>query len=882
MKTNQPNAVQLSAYTVPDFLVENIDLNVNLYDEKAVIRSVMRINRNQMSGKHQRPLILNGETLKLLSIKLNNIPLAASEYQYDEKTLTLLSVPDSFELEIETEIYPQKNLALSGLYRSGELFCTQCEAEGFRRITYYLDRPDVMAPFTTTISANKQKYPILLSNGNLIDKGEQGDRHWVKWQDPFKKPAYLFALVAGDLAQINDHFVTASGRKIELAIYVEKQNIHKCQYAMESLKHSMKWDEEKYGREYDLDIYMIVAVNDFNMGAMENKGLNVFNSKYVLADMDTATDADFMGVEMVIGHEYFHNWTGNRVTLRDWFQLSLKEGLTVFREQQFSQDMGSTVVKRIDDVRQIRTRQFAEDSGPMAHPVRPDSYIEINNFYTMTIYYKGAEVIRMLHTMLGEYKFRKGMDLYFQRHDGQAVTIEHLVNAMHDANLNDTQIDFNQFMNWYTQAGTPRVHVTQQQNTQDGSIVFKFVQTCPPTPGQETKKPFLIPIKINLYEENAKKINLSNHPRISQTEAGDYFILAKSEDELIIENASQKIIPSLLGDFSAPVKLEYAYEERELAFIIKHDEDGFNRWDKSQELSCALIEKLLASSDTSFVLPDIFKETYQEILSDEKTDPALLAQLIALPSFYYIAENLPSVDVEKLNKILSHLRQAIAAEFKEKFMQIYERCAREDNGDFESKCIGYRALKNVCLGMLGRVHDEKVIALIETQYRKAKNMTDRIGALWAINHSTHAMRQVLLDEFYEKYQSDNLVVDKWFALQAQSELPNTLEKIQALMQHKAFDMKNPNKIYALLRTFGASNPMIFHEPNGKGYQFLAEQVIRLNQDNPQVAARILEPLTQWKKLDKKHAELMKRSLELIKKQEKLSEDVYEIVSKSLI
>lgn len=882
MKNNQPKAIFLKDYTAPDYLVEQIDLTFDLYEEHTRVISKLKLNRNQMFGKHQRPLILNGEELKLISIKIDGRTLSPNEYELSDRSLTLPNDLDVFDLEIETEIYPQKNTTLSGLYRSDAMFCTQCEAEGFRRITYYLDRPDVMAPFSTTIKAEKAKYPVLLSNGNPVAQGDEGSRHWVTWEDPYKKPAYLFALVAGDLAQINDTFTTKSGRKVKCAIYSEPENINQCNYAMEALKHSMKWDEETYGREYDLDIYMIVAVNDFNMGAMENKGLNIFNAKYVLVDHQTSTDHDFTGVELVIGHEYFHNWTGNRVTLRDWFQLSLKEGLTVFREQQFSQNRGSPVVKRITDVKHIRTRQFAEDSGPIAHPVRPHSYIEINNFYTMTIYYKGSEVIRMLNTMLGQENFRKGMDLYFERHDGQAVTIEHFVNAMNDANPDVKHFDFNQFMNWYTQAGTPIVEVSQGK-ADNGKINFIFKQSCPPTPNQPQKEPFVIPIKLNLYQPDGTLIDLKSHPNVHQTKEGNYFILSKAQDTLTIETNEKKLIPSLLGDFSAPVKLEYAYEPQELVFIVQNDEDGFNRWDKSQELYCTVIEDLLNKDlkGEQIRLPDVFEGLYQSLLHDNKTDPALLAELISLPSFYYIAENLPVIPADKLNQVISGLREIIAKTFEKDIYALYERCCQQDTGKFEPAAVGYRTLKNTTLSMLGRTQNEAYVSLIEKQYDNAKNMTDRMGAMSAINHWMHPLRKRIFEDFYQTFKQETLVVDKWLAVQALSELPDTLSTIEALMKHEAFDIKTPNKVYALIRNFAASNPTGFYHPSGKGYEFLADQVIALNQQNPQVASRILEPLTQWKRLEDKHAKLMKQSLERIKAQDSLSEDVFELVTKSL-
>lgn len=875
---NQPKTTYLKDYRAPDFMIESTELYFSLEPEQTIVRSKLLINRNMTQGKHQRPLILEGDELKLLSVKVDKQTLREGEYQLNDQSLCLPHMPDHFVLEIETEIAPKNNSALSGLYISDDIFCTQCEAEGFRRITYYLDRPDVMAKFKTTIEADKSLFPVMLSNGNLIAKGDKGDRHWVTWEDPFKKPAYLFALVAGDLVEISDKFTTKSGRVVQLAIFVEPENSDKCSHAMQSLKNSMKWDEEKYGREYDLDIYMIVAVNNFNMGAMENKGLNIFNSKYVLANQNTATDSDFQGVEYVIGHEYFHNWTGNRVTLRDWFQLSLKEGLTVFREQQFSADMGSPIVKRINDVKQIRTRQYAEDSGPIAHPVRPDSYIEINNFYTMTIYYKGAEVIRMLHTLLGEAAFRKGMDLYFSRHDGEAVTIEHFIAAMSDANHEN----LNQFMRWYQQAGTPEVRVKKSYDSNHKSLTFEFEQYCPKTPGQDHKEPFVIPIKIALYTQSGRPYAIPEQSAIKQTEAGTVFVLDQTRGRFTLENVNEALVPSFLGHYSAPVKLDIEYSPDELALLIKHDQDGFNRWDICQDYKCQVIENLIhcCENQKDLSLPEAFLDVFKTLLEDKQTDPALLAELLAIPSFQYISEQLDTVNVSALNQSITFLREEIAKLFVDYFLEIYHRMEKADTGQLDARSISCRALKNMVLAYLGRSQDNKVLPLIEKQFQKSDNMTDRIGALSAINHWSTPLREQLFSTYYQDFQEDTLVLDKWFALQAQAELPDTLARITQLMSHPAFDYKNPNKIYALIRTFGSSNALCFHEKTGKGYHFIADRVIELNKKNPQVAARVLETLTGWKRLDNHYGLLMKQALQKIQAED-LSEDVYEIVNKSL-
>lgn len=870
----------LKDYRAPDYGIEQIDLHFELAEEKTIVRSLLQVHRNTRQGRHQRPLILNGENLKLVSLHLNEQALSPHQYEVTANSLTLKEVPDLFTLEIITEIYPHKNTTLSGLYRSQNMFCTQCEAEGFRRMTYYLDRPDVMAPFTTTIVADRKKYPVLLSNGNKVDQGELADgRHWVKWQDPFKKPAYLFALVAGDLTKVADTFTTQSGKKVALELFVEHENKHKCGFALQALKHAMKWDEENYGREYDLDIYMIVAVNDFNMGAMENKGLNIFNAKYILADEQTATDADFQNVEAVVGHEYFHNWTGNRITCRDWFQLSLKEGLTVFREQQFSAAHGSPTVKRISDARMIRTRQFGEDAGPMAHPVQPDSYIEINNFYTATVYYKGAEVIRMLHTILGRERFRKGMDLYFARHDGQAVTIEDFVAAHSDAN----NVDLNQFMRWYQQAGTPVVKVKEEYNDKSQQYTLYLSQSCPQTPDKKEKKPYYIPIKIAFYDQSGNNIPIKND-FLHNTPEGTYLILDKSEQKFVFNQISSKPVVSLLGDFSAPVKLDYPYLQTELALLMTADNDLFNRWDAAQRFSTNVIKSLMNNyrQKEPLVVPILLIDTYRQLLQQATVDPALMAQLLSLPSFQYIAEELPVIEVDALIAARQALVEQFSRSLQEELAQTYQLCAKQDQGTLDPIHIGYRALKNTCLAYLLRTQDPRWLTLAENQYIQGRNMTDKMGALASLNHAQTPLREKLFEDFYQKWQQDPLVVNKWLALQASSELPNTLDKIKSLLKHKAFDINNPNKVYALINTFSLVNPEIFHANEGQGYDFLADRIIELNQRNPQVAARLLEGLTQWKRLDEHHGTLMKKALIKIQAQGDLSEDVYEIVTKSLV
>ncbi len=869
----------LKDYEPPAFNIQSIDLQFELFEDQTLVHSHLEISRQ--STQQKGPLILVGDSLKLVSVQLNDEILTPQQYETSGSQLIIENVPDRFSLQIVTQIHPESNTTLSGLYRSEKMFCTQCEAEGFRRMTYYLDRPDVMSLFTTTIVADKTLYPVLLSNGNKIGEGDMpNNRHWVKWQDPFKKPSYLFALVAGNLVKISDTFTTRSKRVVALEIFVEAQNQDKCAHAIESLKHSMRWDEQTYGREYDLDVYMIVAVNDFNMGAMENKGLNIFNAKYVLANEETATDIDFQNVEAVIGHEYFHNWTGNRVTCRDWFQLSLKEGLTVFREQQFGESMGSPAVKRINEVRIIRTRQFAEDAGPMAHPVRPESYIEINNFYTSTVYNKGAEVIRMLATLLGKEKFRKGMDLYFERFDGQAVTIEDFVAAFSDAN----DYDLSQFHRWYHQAGTPTVNVVGEYQAQNKTFTLTVNQVLPITPDNQPKEPFLIPIKIDLYSQKGQAFTLNTQDPVSKTADGTYLLLSKMNQIFTFYDITEKPVPSLLGNFSAPVKLNYDYTDADLKLLMTHDKDLFNRWDSSQRLCTQIVKQLMQAhiKHEPLTIPADLFIAYQTVLKERNIDPAAIAQILSLPSFGYIAEELTTIEVAALIKARQTLVNQFALDLKPHLFDAYAKANQDDDGTLSSLSMANRTLKNTALAYLIRTEDPKAIELAKTQYKNARNMTDRMGALGALNHSTHPVREELFAEFYQQFKNDPLVVNKWLSLHASSELPTVLENIKALMKHEAFDIRNPNKVYALINMFSMGNPERFHDEQGKGYDFLADRVIELKTANPQVAARMLEALTQWKRLDNKQGQLMKKALEKIQTSGNLSEDVYEIVSKSLM
>lgn len=861
-------ATYLKDYTPYPFQVESVDLHFELFEGKTIVRNAMVVVHKTANPV---PMVLNGENLKLLSIQVDDKELGLNEYEQTPLSLTIFHLPQKSQIVIVTEIYPEKNTALSGLYRSNKMYCTQCEAEGFRRITYYPDRPDVLSSFTTTIVADRTNYPVLLSNGNKVSSGEMADnRHYVQWHDPFKKPCYLFALVAGSLYKIADKFTTQSKRQVALEIYVEPQNKDKCDYAMGALKRSMAWDEKAYGREYDLDVYMIVAVNDFNMGAMENKGLNIFNSKYILANEKTATDIDFQNVESVIGHEYFHNWSGNRVTCRDWFQLSLKEGLTVFREQQFSSEMGSSIVKRINDVRLIKTRQFAEDRGPMAHPVQPDSYIEINNFYTSTVYYKGAEVIRMLHTLLGSGGFRLGMDLYFKRHDGQAAIIEDFVEAMAEAN--NQKLD--QFYLWYKQAGTPQVKVNGEYDAKEARFTLTLSQSCPPTPGQEEKQPFLIPIRLALYDEKGQELTLKTNDTLQMTPEGACLLLKEREQKITFENVKSIPVPSLLRHFSAPVKLEYPYAEEDLILLMQADSDDYNRWDASQRLCLRAIK--------SESLPNAkLVAAFEILLKDNSLNPALLGQILQLPSFQFIAEESDVVEVQKILNARNRFIDAFCEALKGTLFEVYTRCHRADDESFSGKMQEIRLLKNICLAHLVRTKDPRSLELVESQYQNSHNMTNLLGALFAINHTANPLREKLFENYYQKWQSEVLLVNKWLSLQALSELPNALDNIQKLLSHQAFDIKNPNKVYALISTFGSSNAERFHNSHGHGYDFLAERIMEIDPFNPQVAARLLESLTPWKRLDKEHGERMKSALLKIQAGGSLSEDSFEIVTKTL-
>lgn len=877
MREGQPTTIYLTDYNPPAYQVETLKLKFELGDEFTLVTSTAHYQRDA-GHPTATSLELDGEDLELVSIQLAGRTLQEGpDYRLITQGLQILNMPEQGILEITTRIYPQKNTALEGLYQSSGNFCTQCEAQGFRKITYYPDRPDVMSLFTTDIIADKAHYPVLLSNGNWVAGGElEEGKHWARWVDPYRKPAYLFALVVGRLEHVEDFYTTRSGRKVTLRIYTEPHNIKKCDHAMQSLKRAMRWDEQRFGLEYDLDIYMIVAVDDFNMGAMENKGLNVFNSKLVFASPETATDQDYINIESVIGHEYFHNWTGNRVTCRDWFQLSLKEGLTVFRDQEFTADLHSPAVKRIEDVRMLRTFQFTEDASPMAHPIRPASYMEINNFYTMTVYEKGAEVVRLYQTLLGREGFRKGMDLYFARHDGQAVTTEDFLAAMADANGTDLK----QFQRWYDQAGTPEVKVTMTYDAAAQTCTLHCVQTCPPTPESQQKQAQLIPLQVGLLAQDGTDLPLYLEGQACK----GILQLTQTAQSFKFTQVTEQPVPSLLRNFSAPVRLEYPYTEAELIFLMKHDSDAFNRWDAGQRLAMGVIQTLLADfkQGDPLGLSHEFVSAWQAVLTDESLDPALRAEALTLPSEVDIAELVRPADPAAIHRVRDFILSTLAKTLRLDFEAIFQ--AYQDRGTYQidAASMGKRRLKNSCLAYLGHLEDAAIPALCAEQYEQANNMTDALAALGVLNDMDCPERTAALAHFLERWQHDPLVMDKWFALQASSSLPNTLQQVEKLLDHPLFDMRNPNKVRALVGSFALRNPLHFHAADGSGYAFLAERVLWLNERNPQVASRMVRPLMNWRHYEAGRSVLMKAQLERLQAHQGLSADVYEIVSKSLV
>ena len=874
---SDPQPVYLSDYQPPAYRVTHTELTFDLDPAATRVKARLLIERHPEADA-KAPLALNGEQLKLISLAIDATPLDAAAYELDDEVLRIAQVPERFVLESEVEIAPQENTALEGLYQSNGMYCTQCEAEGFRRITFYPDRPDVMATFKVTVIGDQQQEPILLANGNPIERGElEGGRHFVTWEDPHPKPCYLFALVAGNLHSVEDHFTTMSGRDVTLQIWVEKENLDKTEHAMASLKRAMEWDEQAYGREYDLDLFMIVAVNDFNMGAMENKGLNIFNSAAVLTHPQTATDAAFQNVEGIVAHEYFHNWSGNRVTCRDWFQLSLKEGFTVFRDQCFSADTNSAPVKRIQDVSFFRTAQFAEDAGPTAHPIRPDHFIEITNFYTLTIYEKGAEVVRMLRNLVGEESFRRGSDLYFERFDGQAVTIEDFVGCMAEASGED----FSQFMRWYSQAGTPDIDAHGEYDYVQGEYHLTLRQRTPATPGQPDKLPLHIPVRMGLVgTKSGQDLTLT----LNGEKLGKDAVIHLRDDEqtFVFTDVAEAPVPSLLREFSAPVKLHYPYSREDLAFLLTHDSDGFNRWDAGQRLALLALDDLIAAhrNGVEKVMDSRVVDAFRALLSGPMSDKAVLAEMLALPSEAYIAEQQPIVDVDAIHAAREFVRQSLALALREEFLSVYDANVTEEPYAPTPEQIAQRSLKNVALSYLMSIEDEQGLALCESQFAADHNMTDVRQALTLLVHSDRDdLASPALKAFGEKWAHDPLVMDQWFTVQVSRPQPDVLERVKYLMQHPAFSLKNPNRVRALVGAF-AQNRVNFHRLDGQGYQLLADVVIELNRLNPEIAARLITPLTRWQRFDETRQALMRSELERIK-QQPLSSNVYEVVEKAL-
>ncbi len=885
MRDAEPKVIRLQDYQVPNFQITKTELHFNLEPTETLVTSKLQFERNAKSENKSAALELHGQDIEIQSLKINGEELTDEQYQVNPESLTVFSVPDVFEFECVGKINPQENTSLEGLYKSRSMFCTQCEAEGFRKITYYLDRPDVMSEFTTTVEADKALYPILLSNGNPIAKGElDNNRHFATWHDPHKKPAYLFALVAGDLSVLDDTFTTSSGREVALKIFVEPKDLDKCDHAMTSLKNAMKWDEEVYGREYDLDIFMIVAVDDFNMGAMENKGLNIFNTSCVLAKAETTADAGFQRVEAVVAHEYFHNWSGNRVTCRDWFQLSLKEGFTVFRDSEFSADMGSRTVKRVEDANVLRTLQFAEDAGPMAHPVQPPSFIEISNFYTLTIYEKGAEVVRMIHTLLGAETFRKGSDIYFAENDGTAATIDDFISAMSKASGKD----FTQFMTWYRQAGTPVLNVADNYDAENQKYTLTFTQSCPDTPEakSEDKKPYLIPVRLGLLGESGPLPLEVNDLGISGV-TDTVVEITESTQCIEFSNVSEKPVPSLLRSLSAPVKLQFDYSRDQLIKIMSSDEDGFNRWEASQQLCVQVIQELMSGlqSEKPVAVDPNLVAAFDRLLKDDDLDPAMVANMLSLPSESYLAELAEKIDIDSIHQCRAQLKKTLAEELCESFAQRWQKTPATVDYKADAEQTGLRSIRNMCLSYLVASGQEQWFGVAYEQFNSANNMTDQFSAMSALVHSDSELAESYaskaLAEFYQQWSEEALVVNQWFGVQASKAHPNTLEQVKALMEHPAFTIKNPNKVRSVIGAF-ANNPVCFHAIDGSGYKFLADQIIELNALNPQIAARLLTPLTRWKKQTQQRQALMIEELKRIQSVVDLSKDVYEVVSKSLV
>jgi len=886
MYRDAPHPIRLEDYRPPEFLIDRVDLRFDLDPDLTRVAADLQVRRNPAATRGDGSLTLHGEQLELDRVSIDGYPLTPAEYRVDAESLTLQRVPDRFLLQTRVHIHPAGNTALEGLYQSGEMLCTQCEAEGFRRITYFLDRPDVMARYGVTLAADRRRFPVLLSNGNPGVMRDLGDgRHEVHWEDPFPKPCYLFALIAGDLGLVEDRFTTASGRAVGLRIYVEPQNLDQCGHAMRSLKLAMRWDEERFGREYDLDLFMIVAVSHFNMGAMENKGLNVFNDKYVLARPDTATDQDFAGIQGVIAHEYFHNWTGNRITCRDWFQLSLKEGFTVYRDQEFSAAMGSRAVKRIHDVRGLRAYQFAEDAGPLAHPVRPTAYIEINNFYTSTVYEKGAELVRMQANLLGPALFREATDLYFSRYDGQAVTTDDFVTCMEDASGRD----LTQFRRWYDQAGTPELWVRGDYDPAQGCYLLRVRQHTQATPGQPQKGPLHLPLAIGLLDGGGQELplRLSDEENDGARTAGAGEVptgtrvleVRAAVEQFRFVGLPERPVPSLLRGFSAPVKLRFDHSDQDLEFLMARDTDGFARWDAAQTLMQRLLLRLVAQPEHQ--VPAAFFGACRLALLDSQVDPALRAEVLTLPGESYLADQLPVVDVEGIHRAREFLRRRVGEELEGDLYSVYVAQAETGRYAFTPDGTGRRSLKGLVLGYLMAGGGEGAASLCRDQFTAAHSMTDVMAALRLLVDRGGPAGAEALAEFYRRWSAEPLVIDKWFSIQATSSRADTLHQVLALMNHPDFSLRNPNRVRSLIGAFCTGNPVRFHAADGAGYRFLADRVLELDPLNPQIASRLLKSLIRWRRFDRGRQDLMRTELGRVLAAEALSKDAYEVASKAL-
>ena len=899
MRDATPQTIKLGDYTPPAFLISTVALDVDVRESAVTVRATLRLERNPAHPSADAPLTLDGGALELLSVAIDGRTLAADEYRADATHLAISRVPSAFTLETTVRFDPWKNTKLEGLYATKDGLVTQCEAEGFRRITYFIDRPDVMARYTVTICADQARFPQLLANGNLVEQGKgepagwfmqpppqpSGARHWARWEDPFPKPCYLFAMVAAKLDVLEDHFATRSGKRALLQIYVEPGKLDQAGFAMQALKKCMRWDEEVFGLELDLERFMIVAVSDFNAGAMENKGLNIFNTKYILARADTATDWDYLGVDRVVAHEYFHNWTGNRVTCRDWFQLSLKEGLTVYRDQEYGADEYSRGVARIQEVRNLRERQFPEDAGPMAHAVRPDSYVEVNNFYTATVYEKGAEVVRMYATILGKEGFRRGMDLYFQRHDGQAVTCDDFRAAMADAN----KADFAQFARWYSQAGTPVVEVRGRHDAARRTYTLTLAQSCPPTPGQPQKEPFVIPFAVGLLDAAGRDLALevSSGPVFGhRREAGSHtavLALTQREQEFVFANVAEAPVPSLLRGFSAPVHVRHEYGDTELTQLMAHDSDPFARWEAGQLLMTRVLltGAVRIAGAYEMEVPAAVLEAVGAVLAEASRDPAFAAECLQLPAETSLAECMEVADPDAIAQARRRFMQEVARKYRTRLEGAFRHFSTSGPYSPDAASSGRRAMRNTALAYVCSLDDDTSRALAFLEFRRAENMTDAMAALACLANSAGAERGRALQMFYDKWKDEALVVDKWFKVQATSWLPGTLERVQDLSRHAAFDLRNPNRARALLHSFALENPLHFHAADGSGYRWVAEQVATLDRLNPQVASRLARAFDRWKKYDASRQVHARAALEALRDTDGLSPNVAEVIDRAL-